>query len=125
MNFINFAYEQQKIVTDGLILNLDAGNISSYSGTGSTWYDLSNKSNNASLINSPIFTSVNNNGSYFNLNGAESILIPAYFNSHLNHHKILHTIAKRNWMQLKLAPSHNLKDFLISASDFCLLVILV
>ena len=74
MNFTNFAYEQQKIVTDGLILNLDAGNISSYSGSGTIFYDLSNKFNNASLINSPTFTSVSKNGSYFNLNGTNQLL---------------------------------------------------
>ena len=36
-------------VTDGLILNLDAGNLSSYSGEGSTWTDLSTSSNDATL----------------------------------------------------------------------------
>lgn len=29
-----------KIITDGLVLCLDAGNKTSYSGTGNTWYDL-------------------------------------------------------------------------------------
>ena len=106
MNFINFAYEQQKIVTDGLILNLDAGNISSYSGTGSTWYDLSNKSNNASLINSPIFTSVNNNGSYFNLNGT---------NQYMNCGGISNSILSNNQftisMWLKMSDINNRHDF--------------
>jgi len=32
-----------KIVTDGLVLYLDAGNSKSYSGSGTTWYDLSKK----------------------------------------------------------------------------------
>jgi hypothetical protein len=39
------------IVTDGLILNLDAGNISSYSGSGTSWNDLSGNNNNATLVN--------------------------------------------------------------------------
>jgi hypothetical protein len=30
-----------KIVTDGLVLYLDAANPRSYPGTGTTWYDLS------------------------------------------------------------------------------------
>lgn len=34
------------IVTDGLVLYLDAANIKSYPGSGSTWYDLSGKNNN-------------------------------------------------------------------------------
>ena len=56
---IPFSYEQQKIVTDGLVLNLDAGNILSYSGTGSTWYDLSNIGNNVSLVGSPTYNTTN------------------------------------------------------------------
>lgn len=37
------------IVTSNLVLHLDAGNISSYAGTGSTWSDLSGNGNHASL----------------------------------------------------------------------------
>jgi hypothetical protein len=37
-----------RIVTDGLVLALDAGNTKSYPGSGTTWYDLSGI-NNASL----------------------------------------------------------------------------
>ena len=41
------------IVTDGLVLCLDAFVSKSYPGDGNIWYDLSNNSYNASLINSP------------------------------------------------------------------------
>jgi len=34
------------IVSSGLILNYDAGNSSSYPGTGTTWFDLSGLGNN-------------------------------------------------------------------------------
>lgn len=37
------------IVTQGLIMHLDAGDSSSYPGTGSTWYDISGNSNDATL----------------------------------------------------------------------------
>lgn len=47
------------IITDGLILNLDAGNPASYSGTGTTWYDLSVSGTNATLSNNPAFSSDN------------------------------------------------------------------
>ena len=41
-----------RIVTDGLILALDAANTKSYpSSGGSTWYDLSGKGNNGTLYN--------------------------------------------------------------------------
>jgi hypothetical protein len=38
-----------KIITNGLVLCLDAGNPKSYSGSGSTWKDLSGKSRNYSI----------------------------------------------------------------------------
>lgn len=45
------------IVTDGLTCNLDATNVLSYPNTGTTWYDLSGSSNNASFnVGSPTFT---------------------------------------------------------------------
>ena len=40
-----------KIITDGLVLCLDAGNTKSYPGSGTTWTDLSGNGNNASLSN--------------------------------------------------------------------------
>ena len=38
------------IVTNNLVLHLDAGNSSSYSGSGTTWTDLSGQSNNGTLV---------------------------------------------------------------------------
>lgn len=46
-----------RIVTDGLILCLDAGNNKSYSGSGTSWFDLSGNNNNGTLINGPNYTS--------------------------------------------------------------------
>jgi len=42
-------------VTSGLVLELDAGNIKSYPGTGTTWFDKSGNANNGTLINGPTF----------------------------------------------------------------------
>ena len=39
------------LVTSGLTMNLDASNSQSYSGTGTTWTDLSGNSKNATLLN--------------------------------------------------------------------------
>lgn len=50
------------IVTDGMILCLDAASLISYSGSGSTWNDLSGRGNNATLINSPTYDSSTNRG---------------------------------------------------------------
>ena len=44
-----------KIVTDGLVLALDAGNTKSYPGSGTTWFDKSGRGNNSTLINGPTF----------------------------------------------------------------------
>ena len=48
-----------KIVTDGLVLALDAANVKSYPGSGTTWNDLSRGGNNGILINGPTFNSGN------------------------------------------------------------------
>ena len=40
-----------KIITDGLVLCLDAGNAKSYPGSGTTWSDLSGNGNNGTLVN--------------------------------------------------------------------------
>lgn len=53
-----------KIVTNGLVLSLDAGSKKSYPGSGNTWYDLSGNGNDAVLYNSPTYT--NNNVHTFN-----------------------------------------------------------
>jgi hypothetical protein len=48
-----------RIVTNGLVLCLDAANRKSYPGTGSAWTDLSNNGNNGTLINGPSFSGAN------------------------------------------------------------------
>ena len=51
-----------KINRDGLILALDAADLGSYPGAGTTWNDLSGNNNNGTLTNGPTFN-VNNGGS--------------------------------------------------------------
>jgi len=46
-----------KLITDGLVLCLDAGNTKSYPGSGTTWFDLSGTGNNGTLQASPTFDS--------------------------------------------------------------------
>jgi hypothetical protein len=45
-----------RVVTDGLVLYLDASNPKSYIGSGTTWNDLK-KVNDGTLTNSPVFDS--------------------------------------------------------------------
>jgi len=49
-----------KIITDGLVLCLDAADKKSYSGSGNTWTDRSGNGNNGTLTNGPTFSSDNN-----------------------------------------------------------------
>ena len=49
------AFGGPNIITDGLVLNLDAGNIKSYPESGTTWFDKSGYGNNGTLINGPTF----------------------------------------------------------------------
>jgi len=48
-----------RVVTDGLVLALDAGNTKSYPGSGTTWTDLSGNGNNVTLTNGPTYSSAN------------------------------------------------------------------
>jgi hypothetical protein len=54
-----------RIVTDGLVLCLDAANLKSYPGSGAIWTDLSSNGNNASLTGSPSFTTTSLGGLTF------------------------------------------------------------
>lgn len=47
------------IVRSGLVLHLDAANRKSYSGSGTTWSDLSSNLNNVTLVNGPTYSSTN------------------------------------------------------------------
>ena len=47
------------IVTNGLVLALDAANPRSYPKSGTTWRDLSGNNNSGSLVNGPTFNSLN------------------------------------------------------------------
>jgi hypothetical protein len=65
----------QKIVTNGLIVNYDAAQLRSYSGSGSTWNDISGNNNNGTLINNPTFST--GFGGNFLFNGTnQSVSIP-------------------------------------------------
>jgi hypothetical protein len=46
-----------KIVTDGLVLSLDAGNTKSYVSGSTTWFDKSGYANNGTLVNGVGYTS--------------------------------------------------------------------
>ena len=53
------------IVRDGLVLYLDAANLKSYPGTGTTWKNLGTTTNNGTLVNGVTFNSANGGGLVF------------------------------------------------------------
>jgi hypothetical protein len=55
------------IITDGLVLCLDAANVKSYPGTGSTWFDVSGNNNHCVWTSTPTFTRP-----YFTFNGTSN-----------------------------------------------------
>jgi hypothetical protein len=57
--------------TQGLVLHVDAGNLSSYSGSGITWNDLSG-SNHGTLTNGPIYN--NGNGGSIVFDGIDDVI---------------------------------------------------
>jgi len=66
----------QKIVSSGLTLNLDAAQLRSYPTTGTTWTDLSGNGNNGTLTNGPTYTSSNGGGIVFDGTN-DATLLPA------------------------------------------------
>jgi hypothetical protein len=73
-----------KIVTDGLVLALDAASPRSYPGTGTTWYDLSGQGNNGTLVNGPTFSSANRGIIVFNYQDYVNTIDPGYPSSGTN-----------------------------------------
>ena len=76
---MSFAHSPQ-IVTNGLVLALDAGNTKSYVSGSTTWFDKSGYANNGTLTNGPTFSGVNGGSitidgidDYVNLGNASSI----------------------------------------------------
>jgi hypothetical protein len=52
-------HHNPRVVTNGLVLYMDAGNRKSYSGSGTVWNDLSGNVYSGSLVNGPTFNSSN------------------------------------------------------------------
>lgn len=81
-----FSFPQ--IVTDGLVLCLDAGNQLSYPGTGTTWTDLTRNKNNGALTNGPTFSGAGYGSISFD--GSNDYVSTSFLNSI---HNSSHTIS--------------------------------
>lgn len=67
------------IVTNGLQVYLDAANVKSYPGSGTSWLDLTGNGNHFTLVNSPTWS--NANGGVFETNGTTSAITSSYSTS--------------------------------------------
>lgn len=65
------------IITNGLGLALDAGNIKSYPGSGTSWYDLSGNNRTGTLTNGPTFS--NTNGGNIVFDGTNDVVTATNF----------------------------------------------
>lgn len=81
------------IVTDGLVLHLDAANYKSYPGSGTTWTDLTINSYNNTLTNGPTFSS--NNAGIIGFDGANNYSIVT--NANIKNYT---TITANIWMYI-------------------------
>jgi hypothetical protein len=63
-------YYQGNIVTSSLAVALDAGNLVSYPGSGTTWYDLSGNGKDFTLVNGVTW----NSAGYFTLDGIDDYI---------------------------------------------------
>jgi hypothetical protein len=86
------------IVTNGLVLALDAANTKSYPGSGTTWRDLC-RNNNGTLVNGPTFNSANGGSIVFD-GGDDYIALgtPAILN-------ITGSITINSWVKVIAFPS--------------------
>jgi hypothetical protein len=94
------------LVTEGLIIYLDANNTSSYAGTGTTWYDLSGNGRHASLISSPSYEGFGG-GKYLSFDGSTNFAtIPYTITDNL--------ITVSFWYYSKIFSANSFLDALIS-----------
>jgi hypothetical protein len=86
-SILNRDYEG--IITDGLVLNLDAGYLPSYPRIGNTWYDLSGEGNNATIYNGLTF----NSGGWMEFDGVDDYCSIPYNSSTMDLWKTGQTIS--------------------------------
>ena len=60
------------IVSNGLIMDLDAAKFDSYPKTGTRWYDITWATSGGTLTNGPVFNS--DNGGYFSFDGTNDLV---------------------------------------------------
>jgi len=111
-------YAFGKIVTNGLVLALDAADKNSYVSGSTTWNDLSGNNNNGTLTNGPTFNSVNGGAivfdgvnDYVNISTAVNLTNPSTICAFVN------TAVITGSNQIIYGPSANGSDNWLSVNN--------
>jgi hypothetical protein len=80
-------YPEENIVRDGLLMFVDAANINSYPGTGTTWYDISGNGNHMTMVNGVSFSKANSG--IMMLDGTNDYIQLQSFNISTTNHTII------------------------------------
>lgn len=105
-----------RIVTDGLVLCLDAANPKSYSGSGTEWKDLSGNGNNGTLVNGVGYSSDNNGSMVFD--GVDE---------YVNFQSTISTTTQFTisfWVNMISMPSDNTAPIVIKSNSIDLLILI-
>jgi hypothetical protein len=114
-------YAFGSIVTNGLVLALNAADKNSYPGSGTTWTDMSGNGANMSLLNSPIFSSVN--GGAITFDGVDdyaqssTVVLPTANNSPLTLEAFAMTTAGGSWKTV-LGTAYTFTQIGFNANNF-------
>ena len=121
---------EENIVTNGLVLYYDAGNNSSYAGTGNTAFSVVGIGYTATLVNGPTFTSTAGGGFVFN-GTFKYILMPSvidsnndltvsFWNRRLSTgsiHNLLHGVDQSAYFQVRYNASNAVQLVKSNAAD--------
>jgi hypothetical protein len=100
-----------RVVTNGLVLHLDAANIRSYPGSGTAWTDLSGQGNNGTLTNGPTFDA-NNAGSIV-FDGTNDYVLGSTFTGLGSSNRAVDV-----WFRIiSLSPSGNRRVFCLASDN--------
>jgi hypothetical protein len=103
-----------KIVTNGLVLALDAADRNSYPGSGTTWRDISGNNYSGSLINGTSFNS--SNGGVFSFDGVDDYLSLPNMNYSTSSNTTIEILMKITETSIRTPTAGQTNAFIISSS---------
>ena len=103
-----------KIVTDGLVLYLDAANTKSYVSGSTSWNDISRSNINGTLVNGPIYSGTSGGGIVFD--GSDDLIyVPFILNTSTNY--TIEVVAKCNNMTIDNSNRQTIWSFTSGSSQ--------